>query len=278
MTFRALCRSGFLFLAAAVMFAVVPGGPALAQGKVEAKYEATLAGLTIGKGVWNISIGEDDYTAVTNGVTAGLVKALGGSGNGSGTVQGRIVAGQLVAKSYLSSVNYGSKNETIRINLANGNVREFSIMPEPPVTPDRIVVTDEHRKGVSDPMTGALFKTPGNGDVLGPEACSAKTSVFDGRMRYDLQLAYKGREIVTLQKGGQVPVVVCSVYFSPIAGYVPSRASIKYLAAERNMDVALASVAGTRVLAPIRIRIPTPVGMGMVEATEFHTFATPKTN
>jgi Protein of unknown function (DUF3108) len=278
MTFQVMCRSRLLFLVAAVALAVFPGGPARAQGKAEAKYEATLAGLTIGKGAWNITIGEDDYTGVVNGSTAGLVKALGGSGNGSGTVQGRIIAGQLAAKSYLSSVNYGSKNETVRINLLNGNVKDSSIVPEPPATPDRIVVKDEHRKGVSDPMTGALFKVPGNGDVLGPEACSAKASVFDGRMRYDLQLAYKGREIVTLQKGAQIPVVVCSIYFRPIAGYVPTRAAVKYLVAERNMDVALASIAGTRVLAPIRIRIPTPVGMGMVEATEFNTAVTPKTH
>ncbi|MBY0381574.1 MAG: DUF3108 domain-containing protein [Xanthobacteraceae bacterium] len=278
MNFQGSSRSGLLVLAAAMVLAAFSGCPARAQGKVEAKYEVSLAGLTIGKGVWNIAIGEDDYTAVTNGATVGLIKALGGSGNGSSTVQGKIVAGQLFAKSYLSSVNYGSKNETIRINLANGNVKESSIVPEPPITPDRILVTDEHRKGVSDPMTGALFRVPGNGDVLGPEACSARTSVFDGRMRYDLQLAYKGREIVTLLKGAHIPVVVCSIHFTPIAGYVPTRASIKYLIAERNMDVALATIAGTRVLAPIRIRVPTPVGMGLVEATEFNTVATPKTN
>lgn len=269
------CVSPLLLVLALAMY---PGQAVRAQGKVEAKYEATLAGLVIGKGVWNIAVGEDDYTAVTNGSTAGLVKALGGKGNGSGTVQGRIVAGHLVPRSYLSSVNYGSKNETIRIALLNGNVGESSITPEPPVTPDRIVVTDEHRRGVTDPMTGALFKVPGRGDVLGPDACAVKSSIFDGRMRYDLQLSYKGREILTLQKGAQVPVVVCSIVFRPIAGYVPTRAAIKYLAAESNMDVALASVAGTRVIVPIRIRIPTPVGIGMVEATEFNTVATPKTN
>jgi hypothetical protein len=273
-------RSSALLFVVAAVFVGLQAEDARAQGKVEAKYEASLAGIAIGKGAWNIAIGEDDYSAATSGVTTGLIKALGGGGSGSGTVQGRIIGGQFIPNAYLSSVMYGSKNETIRINLANGNVKDSSIEPEPPPSPDRIPVTDAHRRGVSDPMTGSLFRVPGNGDVLGPDGCSAKTSIFDGRMRYDLQLAYKGREVAKLAKG-EVPVVVCSIYFKPVAGYIPSRAAIKYLAAQRDMDVALAQIAGTRVLAPVRIRIPTPVGVGMIEATEFTTTATPhpaKTN
>lgn len=270
-----------MLLLVATLVASFIAGSAHAQGKVEAKYDATLAGIPIGKGAWNITIGDDDYSAATSGATSGLVKALGGGGNGSGTVQGRIVGGQFVPNAYISSVMYGSKNETIRINLASGNVKDFSIEPEPPVNPDRIPVMDAHRRGVYDPMTGSLFRVPGNGDVLGPDGCSGKTSIFDGRMRYDLQLAYKGREVAKLARGGQVPVVVCSIYFKPVAGYIPSRAAIKYLAAQRDMDVAFAAIAGTRVLVPVRIRIPTPIGIGMIEATEFNTAATPhppKTN
>ncbi len=33
--------------------------------------------------------------------------------------------------------------------LVNGNVKEFAIEPEPPVDPDRLPVTDAHRRGVS---------------------------------------------------------------------------------------------------------------------------------
>ena len=49
-------------------------------------------------------------------------------------------------------------------------------------------------------------------------------------MRYDLQFAYKRMEQVKADKGYEGPVVVCAVYFVPIAGYVPHRAAIKYLA------------------------------------------------
>jgi hypothetical protein len=59
------------------------------------------------------------------------------------------------------------------------------------------------------------------------------------------------------------------VYFSPVAGYIPSRASIKYLSKQRDMEVWLAPIAGTRVLVPYRAQGPTPIGQAVLEAFEF---------
>jgi hypothetical protein len=49
--------------AAAIALAGSFGGPAAAQGKLDAKYTATLAGIPIGKGVWVIDIAHDQFTA-----------------------------------------------------------------------------------------------------------------------------------------------------------------------------------------------------------------------
>ena len=56
--------------------------------------------------------------------------------------------------------------------------------------------------------------------------------------------------------------MVCAVYFAPVAGYVPDRAAIKYLIEQRDMEVWLAPIAGTRVLVPFRVSVPTPLGLG----------------
>ena len=92
-------------------------------------------------------------------------------------------------------------------------------------------------------------------------------------MRYDLQLAFRQMETLVLANGMKLPAVVCALSFKPVSGYVPSRPAIKYLAARQDIDVALAPIAGTRVMVPVRVRIPTPVGLGMVQATEFNTVA-----
>lgn len=273
--FRILpCRGLFGFagfcVAAAVSCMTVLCDPAAAQGRLEAKYDVTLGGITIGKGNWVVTIGDDDYSAAVNGGTSGIMKAIG-NGSGTATAQGHIVGGQFSPATYLTSIMYGTKNETIRIALANGNIKDSSIEPPQPVSPDRIPITDAHRRGVTDPLTGSLLRVPGTGDPVGPDACRKTTGIFDGRMRYDLRLEYKHMELVKFPKGYEGPAVVCSVYFTPLAGFIPSRYAIKYLAAQRDMEISLAPIAGTRVLAPIRVKIPTPIGTGLIEATEFST-------
>lgn len=248
--------------------------PAAAQGRLDAQYEATLAGIPVGKGAWNIDISDDQFTASASGGTSGLLKAFSG-GSGTGAAQGRVVGGALVATSYSATTMTSKKAEAIRMVLANGNIKEFAIDPEPPVDADRLPVTEAHRRGVYDPMTGSMLRVPGNGDPLTPEACRVSAGIFDGRMRYDLKLDFKRMETVKAEKGYHGPVVVCAVYFTPVAGYIPDRPVIKYLAAQRNIEIAFAPVAGTRILVPFWMKIPTPLGPAMLEATQFITQATP---
>ena len=247
---------------------------ASAQGRLDAHYEATLAAIPVGKGAWTIDISDDQFSASAFGGTAGLLKAFAG-GTGTGAAQGRVVNGALVSTNYSATTTTSKKSEAIRMVLSGGNVREYAIEPEPPVDPDRIPVTDAHRRGVYDPMSGAMLRVPGTADPLSPEACRTGAAIFDGRMRYDLKLDYKRMETVKAEKGYHGPAVVCSVYFSPVAGYIPDRPVIKYLAAQRNIEIAFAPVAGTRILVPFRMVIPTPFGTAMLEATQFITQATP---
>jgi hypothetical protein len=247
---------------------------AAAQGRLDAQYEATLAGITVGRGTWAIEIADDQYAAVSQGGTAGLMKSFS-QGSGSGQATGRVVNGMLVPGAYQATTTTGKKSEQIHITLANGNVKEFGIEPEPPVDPDRVPVTDAHKRGVLDPMSASLLHVPGNGEMLTPEACNAGTAVFDGRMRYDLKLEFKRMENVKAEKGYRGPAVVCAVYFTPLAGYIPDRPVIKYLISARNMEIAFVPIAGTRILVPFRIVIPTSFGTGMLEATSFVTQVLP---
>jgi hypothetical protein len=261
-------------LLAALAVLALPAAPASAQGKLDARYEVTLAGIPVGKGSWVVDIADDQYSATASGGTSGLLKAFA-SGFGSGGSQGRIVNGALLPQAYSATVNSSKKSETIRMSLAAGNIKEFVIDPEPPVDPDRIVVTDAHKRGVLDPMTGSLLRVPGTADPVGPEACRAGGAIFDGRMRYEIKLDYKRMETVKAEKGYSGPVVVCAVYFTPVAGYIPDRAAIKWLSSQRNIEAWFAPIAGTRVLVPFRMMIPTPIGMGVLEATQFVSTASP---
>lgn len=262
---------GFLAASAGLLTSTPP---ALAQGKLDARYEATLAGILVGKGAWTIDISDDQYTAAASGGTSGLLKTFA-SGSGTGAAQGRVVNGALLPMNYQASTTTQKKSESIHMALTGGNVKDFAIEPEPPVDADRIPVTEAHRRGVFDPMTGAMLRVPGTTEPLSPEACRTGEGIFDGRMRYDLKLDFKRMETVKAEKGYQGPVLVCALYFTPISGYIPDRPVIKYLAAQRHIEIAFAPVQGTRVLVPFRVVIPTPFGTAMLEATQFITQAVP---
>src|SRR3954447_2680502 len=157
-------RLGLFFGLCAGLSLVAAPGKAAAQGRVDANYEASLSGIPVGKGSWTIEIGDDVFSASAQGGSAGLLKAFSG-GTGSGASQGRVVNGALVANAYTATTMTQKKSETIRMVLANGNIKDFSIEPTPPVDPDRVVVTEAHRKGVLDPMTGSMLRVAGNAEV-----------------------------------------------------------------------------------------------------------------
>jgi hypothetical protein len=260
---------------------IVVAAPASAQGqaqsgRLDARYSVTLGGVPIGKGAWVIDITDTQYTAAASGATSGLLRVLS-TGQGQGASRGYIVGGNPVPASFAASVTTDKKTEEIRMTLASGDVKEFSIVPEVPPDDERIPVTEAHKRGVSDPMTGSLVRVPGTGNPVGPQACQRTNQIFDGRMRYNLQFAYKRMEQVKAEKGYEGPAVVCSVTFVPLAGYVPHRATIKYLVAQREIEIWLAPIAATRVLVPFRISIPTPIGTGVMQATQFISMTPPHT-
>jgi uncharacterized protein DUF3108 len=246
-------------------------GDARAEGgRLDARYNVTLGGVAFGKGTWQVDVRQDQFTSTVSGSTSGLVR-LFTTGQGQSAVRGTILKGEPVASSYASSIHTDKKYDEVRMLMSAGTVKEYSAEPPSTPVPDRVPLTDAHRRGVTDPMTASIMRVPGNGDTFAPEACQRKLAIFDGRMRYDLTLAFKRLDKVKSEKGYQGTVVVCAVYFSPVAGHVPARPVIKYLIDLRDAEVWLAPIAGTRLMVPYRISVPTPFGVGLLEATQFVT-------
>ncbi len=106
-------------LGAAAFWLAWPTQSVFAQGRLDAQYEATLAGIPVGRGAWTIDISDDAFSASAFGGTAGLLKAFAG-GSGTGAAQGRVVNGALVSTNYNASTTTSKKTEAIRMVLANG--------------------------------------------------------------------------------------------------------------------------------------------------------------
>ena len=108
---RSVRRAGPAFggaaaLAASVLMAALAadaGHVAAAQGRFEAEYTATLAGIPIGRGNWVIEISDDQFTATASGGTFGIIRVLT-QGHGTSTAQGPLNGGQPVPQSYASTI------------------------------------------------------------------------------------------------------------------------------------------------------------------------------
>jgi hypothetical protein len=250
------------------------GSHVAAQGRLEAEYDASIAGIPIGRGNWVIEISDDQYTVAATGTTTGVLRFFTGA-RGTGAAHGIISAGQPVPTSYAATINYAHAIDDVRMALTGGNVTDYAVEPPMPPVPDRIPISETDRHGVLDPITSTINRVAGSGNPVSPEACNRKVAVFDGRVRYDLHSEFKRMETVKSERGYEGPVVVCAVYFTPISGYVPGRAAIKYLVTLRDAEVWLAPISGTRVLVPYRFSMPTPLGLGLLEAKQFVTVAQP---
>jgi hypothetical protein len=259
------------FLAALLGSLLATADPLLAcgQGKLEARYTATLAGIPIGRGAWTVEIRDRQYAAVADGRVIGLMRAIT-RGDGTAMAEGAMAAGRLLPAAYAAHTAYNNRSSEVRITLSSGTVTDLVAEPVPP-SPDRIMLTEAHRHGVTDPMSAALIGVPGTGDVLSSEVCRRTLPIFDGYQRFDLALSFKRMDEVRAEHGYQGPVVVCSVTYRPIAGHRPARFAIRYLMEQHDMEIWFAPIAGTRVLAAFRMYVPTPVGAAVLQATHFMT-------
>ncbi len=134
-------------------------------------------------------------------------------------------------------------------------------------------MTETNRQGIVDPLTAMLFSAAVIGEGLSQAACRQTLPIFDGRQRYDLKLAFKRMDKMTAEKGYAGPVVVCSVVYEPIAGHRSSAALVKYLSEGREMEMALAPVAGTRFLVPFRVSVVSMIANLVIVADRFEVIA-----
>jgi hypothetical protein len=259
LAFAAICG-----LSLAVGLACV--APAAAQDRLQAQWGATIAGIPVLDGTLNLEIQNDWFSIALSGATVGFVKFVNRA-SFTWLSQGRVTNGTLVATDYRSSTTTSKKTEEIHIAFANGNVKLSTIVPDPPIDPNRTPVTDAHRRGVLDPLTAWFVHVPGTGDVLTPDACHASTAVFNGHARYDLNLVFKRMETVTADKGYRGPVMVCAWHVFPVAGYTPE--DIKQSAAQRNNEIAFAPINESRILVPFWIKESMPLGTLEIKATSF---------
>jgi Protein of unknown function (DUF3108) len=259
----------------ALLLAATPDKPARAQGKVKAHYTISMTGVTFGEIVWLIDIGDTLYTTSANGNASGVLSVLL-NGEGSVAAQGNIAADRLNPSSYTSTITDDDGTIKLQLTFADGGATE-QIKPQPPVRADRVPVTDADRRGIADPLSAVLISTKLGGGTLAASDCNHTLKIFDGRRRYNLALSYDRIDKVAIERGYSGPILVCGVVLQPIAGYRADSMMVKYVAGRRDMELWFAPIAGTSIMAPVRVLMPTLIGTLKIQADQFEAAASAAT-
>ena len=259
---RLVVGAGAVF---ASMLAPIPA--AFAQATLTAHYTLSFARITIGNADIAAKISPDSYSAIATGRASGFLRILL-SGEGSVSAQGTISEERLIPSAVTARLKDEDESSAVSMTLDNGNVKDLTVDNSAPEH-ERVRVTADHRRNIIDPLSAILVRA-GNGEALGAQTCRRTLPIFDGRRRYDLKLEFKRIDQVKTH-GYQGPALVCAVAFHAIAGHRVDSALVSYLSEGRNIELWLAPIAGTRVLAPFRLSISNLIGDMVLEATAFET-------
>jgi len=248
-------------------------GTARADSRLAVHYSVSVAGIAIGMTDVDVAIGETEYTSSATGRASGMLRALV-TGEGVISARGAVIDGRLVPASFSLSTTGEDETSAVRMTLNGGDVKDLTAETSAPDA-ERVPLTAEHRKGIVDPLSALLIEVHGTGDVVAPDACQRTLPIFDGRRRFDLALSFKRIEQVKAKRGYAGPAVVCAVAFKAIAGHRVGSPLVKYLSSGREIELTLAPIAGTRLLAPFRLSIANLLGNMVIEATEFDVSSQP---
>ncbi len=258
-------RSAKRRVLALMLLASLGAGGTASAGPIEARYGVTLAGLSIGTAVFSGEISPQNYRATLNARLTGLVGVLT-TGQGAVQVSGLINGARPLSQGYALSANNSQVSRTIQIGMNAGNITQVAIDPPFEPKPDRVPVLEHHRRGVADPVSALIMPVAGSGDLMDPANCNRTIPVFDGVQRFDVKLTPAGTRVVNEPRKGYVGhALVCSARYEPIAGHRPIPAT-EFMRDNRDMQVWLVPVAGSRALAPFRIQVRTQIGQLVIEA------------
>jgi hypothetical protein len=267
-------RNALVIAGSAVACAAWGCMPAVAEVRLTVHYAISIAGIAVGEGAWKVALDKRVYVARADGSFTGIWRALVG-GDVFSETHGTAARGRPVPTRYEANFGLDEAIEAVRVELRDGTVTDLDVKPPLPDRPDRIPLGEADRRGVTDPLTAGLMPIAGSGDVLTSAACQRTLPMFDGGHRWDITLSFERMDAVNAGQGYQGPVVVCAMAYRPIAGHSPSGWRVKHLIGKRGMEIWLAPVNGTRLLAPYRISVPTLFGTAMLDATKFESATWP---
>jgi hypothetical protein len=237
-----------------------------------ARYTISLARIPIGTTSLDVELAGDTYAASASGEAGGLLGIVA-TGKGRAATHGAVVDGALRPARFSSDLSRDGDTAALTVTIERGAVTEVAGAEREP-DGGRVPLASAHLRDIVDPLTALLIPSAG-GAATGREACARTLPVFDGHRRYDLELGFKRFDKLSVGGTGPLSVAVCTLTFRPLAGHRADSKLVRFLAPGRNIELWLAPVTGTGLLAPVRLTISHLLGNLVVQASEFRAAPAP---
>lgn len=242
-----------------------------ADYEFQADYRISLNGLPIGRAMLQATFEDAQYRIDGSAKLTGIAGLLFDFSS-TAAAAGRMRANRPLPAAFSADSHDGSRSMSVRMTLDNNTVRNLHL--EPPVTPEqkrhpeRVPITTAHRRGIIDPVTAMIGFGGFNGESFDRSLCDRSVPIFNGRERFDVELEYS--EIRTLSDsatGYSGPALICRARYRAVAGHRADKDEVKHLEEKLVFEVTLAPVAGSDLVVPYQVSVPTPLGTAAVSAS-----------
>jgi hypothetical protein len=244
--------------------------PASAEMRHRTSFDVRFAGLTVGEATFNIDYDATSYSIKARGKTAGIVDVFS-PGKGKAISQGTFDASKVVAQKHFVEYEEPDKTSALEIAFSGGGVEKVNIIAGKQRSKKGrrwIKIEPEQLKSVIDPASTLVIPVAPDAAGNGQAVCNRTFNLYDGDTRYDIALKYKStRQIAT--EGFKGTAFVCQLRYIPVSGHRRKEKNIEYMAANEDMEIWLAPIAGTSLFTPIRVDVPTWVGTVVAYPTYF---------
>ncbi|HEY0265731.1 MAG TPA: DUF3108 domain-containing protein [Rhizomicrobium sp.] len=192
--------------------------PALPASQLQMAMTLYAGGITMGKMDIDATLRGNDYHAVSNMQTSGVVNAFWQS-----EIQAT-ASGRLGGKSFLpglyDSYDTGRAGKRQQVSLSYDGTNPPRLYADPAYATTGFEVKPDDTKSTLDPLSAVTFIFSG---LSGADPCAATAPVFDGRRRYNIEMS-RIRDVEVHMDNGvyQGKGIECEVRYRQIAGFRPN--------------------------------------------------------
>ena len=222
-------------------------------------------GITLGKMDIDATVRGNDYHAVSNLETSGVVNAFW-QAEIQATSTGKVSSKNLAPVLYDSfDINRTGKKQEVSLTYDSTNPPR--LYADPPYSTTGYEVKPEDQKATLDPLSAVMFIVSGAG--AGATPCALTAPVFDGRRRYNIEMS-KVKDVDIKMDNGLYAgrAALCQIKYHQLAGFKPRvlKANESFPAINAWVVTYPSQTKGGDYIVPLRVWADTPYGLVSVVA------------